>query len=204
MRRPPRNSKTSSPARKLRTMAAPMNAIDASFDAFDGAQREALLTTFHAFEKALPGGEVVIAWGMPSIKVGTTALVSVWGFNAHNSIFPGPEVISRLAHKLVNHTVTKGTVHFEKDAPLSNSLVKAFAQAGIESINQRYPKKDGTFLEYYDNGYLKQKGSYRDGQMHGKWEWRRRDGSLMRTGQFRLGEKTGQWCTYDRTGRLVD
>jgi len=179
-------------------MATPMNAVDASFDAFDGAQREALLATFHAFEKALPGGEVVIAWGMPSIKVGTAAVVSLWGFNNHNSIFPGPDAISRVADILVNYTVTKGTVHFDCDKPLSAAMVKAFSQAGIDSINARYPKKDGTFLEFYDNGYRKQQGKYRNGAMHGKWSWWRRDGSLMRTGSFREGEKTGEWVTYGR------
>ena len=184
-------------------MAAPMNAVDASFDAFSGSQRDALLRTFHAFEKALPGGDVVIAWGMPSIKVGSTAVVSVWGFNAHNSIFPGPDASSRVADKLTGYTVTKGTVHFDKDAPLSPALVKAFAQAAIDSINARYPKKDGTFLEFYDNGFPKQSGKYREGQMHGKWSWWRRDGSLMRTGSFREGEKTGEWVTYDRNSTPI-
>ena len=179
-------------------MATPMNAVDVSFDAFDGPQRQALLDTFRAFERALPGGEVVIAWGMPSIKVGTTAVVSLWGFNQHNSIFPGPDAIVRVADKLVNHTVTKGTVHFDKEKPLSVALVKAFAQAGVDSINARYPKKDGTFFEYYDTGYPKQQGKYRNGQRHGKWSWWRRDGSLMRTGSFREGEKTGEWVTYGR------
>jgi uncharacterized protein YdhG (YjbR/CyaY superfamily) len=179
-------------------MAAPMNAVDARFDAFSGTQREALLRTFQAFEKALPGGEVALAWGMPSIKVGGTSMVSVWGFTAHNSIFPGPDVISRLADTLVNRTVTKGTVHFEKDAPLPPRLVKAFAQAAIDSLNARYPKKDGTFVEYFDNGFTKQQGKYRNGQMHGKWSWWRRDGSLMRTGSFRDGETTGEWITYPR------
>ena len=184
-------------------MAAPMNAVDASFNAFSGSQRDALLRTFHAFEKALPGGEVVISWGMPSIKVGSAAVVSVWGFTAHNSIFPGPDAISRVADKLLGHTVTKGTVHFDKDAPLSPALVKAFAHAGIDSINARYPKKDGTFLEFYDNGFMKQQGKYRNGHMHGAWKWWRRDGSLMRTGSFREGEKTGEWVTYDRNSTPI-
>jgi uncharacterized protein YdhG (YjbR/CyaY superfamily) len=179
-------------------MATPMNAVDSSFDAFEGVQRQALLTTFRAFERALPGATSAISYGMPSIKIGTTPVVSVWGFNAHNSIFPGPDAIARVADKLVNHTVTKGTVHFDRDKPLSSALVKAFAKAGIDSLNARYPKKDGTFLEYYDNGYPKQQGKYRDGQMHGQWSWWRRDGSLMRTGSFREGEKTGEWVTYGR------
>ena len=172
-------------------------------DQFEGAQRLAVKKTLQGFIDALPGGDLVVTYGMPSIKVGGSHLISVWGFNGHNSIFPGPASISLLADKVLGYTVSKGTVQFDKDKALPASLINAFAKATIQSHNARFPKKDGTFLEYYDNGYLKQKGSYRDGQMQGKWQWYRKDGSLMRTGSFRLGEKTGEWATYSRDGSKV-
>lgn len=172
-------------------------------DQFEGAQRDAVKTTLQGFIDALPGGDLVVTYGMPSIKVGGSHLISVWGFKDHNSIFPGPSSIARLADKVVDYTVSKGTVQFDKEKPLPSSLIKAFAKATIASHNARFPKKDGTYFEYYDNGYLKQKGKYRDGQMHGKWEWYRRDGSLMRTGAFNKGEQTGEWATYTRDGKKV-
>lgn len=57
--------------------------------------------------------------------------------------------------------------------------------------------------EFYDNGRLKAKGRMRNGDLHGAWQWWRRDGSLMRTGSFRDGVRVGQWVTYDRTGAVV-
>jgi antitoxin component YwqK of YwqJK toxin-antitoxin module len=55
----------------------------------------------------------------------------------------------------------------------------------------------------YDNGLPRFKGEYLDGEMHGYWEFYRKDGSLMRTGHFDNGVQTGTWKTYDRAGKLV-
>ncbi len=57
--------------------------------------------------------------------------------------------------------------------------------------------------ELYDNGTIKLRGSHLDGEMHGDWEFFRRDGSLMRSGSFDRGRQVGVWKTYDRTGSVV-
>jgi len=53
-------------------------------------------------------------------------------------------------------------------------------------------------MEFYDNGYLKAKGKYREGEMHGQWEFYRRDGSIMRSGELQHGSPVGEWTTYPR------
>ena len=58
-------------------------------------------------------------------------------------------------------------------------------------------------IAYYANGFVKFKGFYQDGEMHGSWEWFRMDGSAMRTGEFDGGKQVGVWRTFDRSGRLV-
>jgi antitoxin component YwqK of YwqJK toxin-antitoxin module len=55
----------------------------------------------------------------------------------------------------------------------------------------------------YDNGLPRFKGKYLDGEMHGEWEFYRKDGSLMRSGSFNRGAQTGVWKTFDRSGKLV-
>ena len=57
---------------------------------------------------------------------------------------------------------------------------------------------DGPEVEYYDNGNVKSRGGYLDGEMHGTWEFFRRDGSTMRTGAFERGKQVGIWRSYDR------
>jgi uncharacterized protein YdhG (YjbR/CyaY superfamily) len=166
------------------------------------SQSDALVSTFRAFQQALPGGKAVLSWSMPSIALGKTPALSLEGFARHNSVFPGPGVIARLGDALTGYTVTKGTIHCDRDRPMARALVKAIARAAVESINDRYPKSDGTFLEFYDNGWLKQQGKYREGEMHGEWSWYRRDGSLMRRGRFERGVQRGVWQTFVREGGL--
>jgi antitoxin component YwqK of YwqJK toxin-antitoxin module len=55
----------------------------------------------------------------------------------------------------------------------------------------------------YDDGSPKHRGFRLEGAMHGKWEFYRRDGSLMRAGEFEQGDQVGTWRTYDRSGQVV-
>jgi antitoxin component YwqK of YwqJK toxin-antitoxin module len=58
-------------------------------------------------------------------------------------------------------------------------------------------------VAHYDNGVVRYRGFQLDGQMHGAWEFLRRDGSLMRAGAFERGRQVGIWRTYDRSGAVV-
>lgn len=59
-------------------------------------------------------------------------------------------------------------------------------------------KPDGPEVVYFDNGNVKHRGGYLDGEMHGTWEFFRRDGSTLRTGAFERGRQVGIWRSYDR------
>jgi antitoxin component YwqK of YwqJK toxin-antitoxin module len=56
---------------------------------------------------------------------------------------------------------------------------------------------------FYETGLPRFKGEYLDAEMHGSWEFYRKDGSLMRTGEFDKGKQVGTWRTFDRAGALV-
>ncbi len=56
---------------------------------------------------------------------------------------------------------------------------------------------------FYENGLPRFKGEYRGGEMHGPWEFFRKDGSLMQSGEFNHGIQIGIWRTFDRAGKLV-
>lgn len=58
-------------------------------------------------------------------------------------------------------------------------------------------------IAYYDDGGIRYRGFQLDGEMHGTWEFLRKDGSLMRAGEFKRGRQVGVWRTYDRSGRVV-
>ena len=57
-------------------------------------------------------------------------------------------------------------------------------------------------VTYHKNGSVWAKGQTLDGEMHGYWEWFRKDGSKLRSGYFENGEQVGEWTTYDRKGEV--
>ena len=56
---------------------------------------------------------------------------------------------------------------------------------------------------HYGDGSIQSTGSLLDGEMHGAWEFLRKDGSVMRSGAFDRGRQIGTWRTFDRSGHLV-
>jgi antitoxin component YwqK of YwqJK toxin-antitoxin module len=52
----------------------------------------------------------------------------------------------------------------------------------------------------YDNGLPRYEGEHLNGEMHGYWEFFRKDGTLMRSGTFNKGIQVGIWTTYDQQG----
>ena len=158
-----------------------MVAMTGDFSVFEPRQRGALTSTFAAFRRHLPAGVVEIAWGMPSIKVDGSAVISLWGFQRHNSVFPGPGVIAQLQPRLDDYTVTKGTIHFDRDNPLPGDLTADIARVCIEMVNAKYPKKDGRFRRYYPSGQIAESGRIRDGQRVGVWTVNLEDGQSRTT-----------------------
>jgi antitoxin component YwqK of YwqJK toxin-antitoxin module len=55
----------------------------------------------------------------------------------------------------------------------------------------------------YDNGVVRYRGFRLDGEMHGEWEFLRKDGSTLRTGAFHRGKQVGVWRTFNRSGEVV-
>jgi antitoxin component YwqK of YwqJK toxin-antitoxin module len=58
-------------------------------------------------------------------------------------------------------------------------------------------------VAFYDTGAVRYRGFQLDGQMHGEWEFLRKDGSVMRAGTFERGVQVGVWRTFDRHGNVV-
>lgn len=55
----------------------------------------------------------------------------------------------------------------------------------------------------YASGAIQWQGFKLDGEMHGAWEFYRKDGSAMRAGTFDRGQQVGIWRTFDPSGSLV-
>ena len=68
-------------------------------------------------------------------------------------------------------------------------MLKQMVRMSIDSINASFPRKSGESKEFYPNGRLKASGKIKNGELHGTWQWFRKDGSLLRTETYKNGSR---------------
>ncbi|HEU4496655.1 MAG TPA: membrane-binding protein [Flavobacterium sp.] len=64
-----------------------------------------------------------------------------------------------------------------------------------QKSNHKYEVVDNTVKAtyFYENGIIKQEGSYKDGKLHGKWISYDENGNKRSLGEYANGIKTGKW-----------
>ena len=55
---------------------------------------------------------------------------------------------------------------------------------------------------YHKDGSIWARGSMLGDNMHGYWEWFRKDGTKMRSGHFEKEKQVDEWITYDKKGKV--
>ena len=80
----------------------------------------------------------------------------------------------------------------------------AFLMSGVilaqnEEIKPKFEKQGelikGTF--YYEDGSVRQEGTYKDGKLHGEWISYDQTGKKTAIAQYAFGTKDGQWFFWD-------
>ena len=107
-----------------------MTAIDTYMDNLDAPQRAELERVRKIAKLIAPEAQEVISYGMPVLQVHGKYLVGFAAFKDHMSIFPGAEAVEKLTPKLGDHKLSRGTIQFTLDKPLSEAIIK-------EAINIR-------------------------------------------------------------------
>ena len=180
------------------------NPVDAYLARTPQPQRKTLSALRQTLRRLLPRAEEALAYGMPCFKVEGKGVAGFAAFKAHCSYFPmSGSVVGALEKDLARYAVSKGGVQFAAEKPLPPALVKKLVKVRLEELSSPPANGTGPALSYYDNGVLASRGRFRDGKMHGKWGFFRRDGSVMRTGEFKDGAQSGLWATWDKSGRKV-
>ncbi|MCM4155198.1 nicotinic acid mononucleotide adenyltransferase [Gramella sp. AN32] len=80
------------------------------------------------------------------------------------------------------------------------ALAALFVVGGTAFAQEKSPKpefeKQGDLIKgtyYYDDGSVKQEGTYKDGKLHGEWVSFDENGEKVALGQYNQGEKDGKW-----------
>jgi len=77
-----------------------------------------------------PEATETISYGIPAFKY-KGPLVWFAAFSNHCSLFPGSSVIEAFKNELKGFSISKGTIHFPVDRPLSTALVKKLVKARV-------------------------------------------------------------------------
>ena len=177
--------------------------ITSRLKSFPHEQSRALLKVREEISKLLPGATEEIKYGIPTWIIEGIGVIGIDGFKKHNSVFPyGGNLGSELKAALSKFETTKGSIHFAQDKEFPKALLKKIIARKIEIINESFPNSKGKVFEFYTNGFLKARGSMKAGELHGYWEWFRKDGTIMRSGNFKSGQNVGEWITYDSSGKV--
>ena len=79
-------------------------------------------------------------------------------------------------------------------------LVAAFLAGGVAMAQESTPKpvfeKEGDLIKgtfYYEDGSVRQEGTYKDGRLHGEWVSYDQNGGKTAIANYENGKKSGKW-----------
>jgi uncharacterized protein YdhG (YjbR/CyaY superfamily) len=183
-------------------IVAKLGLVDGKLNTLSEPQRTVMLKLAGTIRELIPGATECISYNLPAFEVEGGVICGIEGYKKHNSYFPfSGSVLTQLSDELASYEMTQGSLHFALDKPLPKGLLKKLIRVRLDQIEEKSRKGTGPALTYYDNAVLQSKGKFRKGELHGPWQWWRKDGTLMRSGEFKSGVQVGTWWTYDQQGR---
>lgn len=176
-------------------------AVDTYLAGLDEPQRTTLMTLRATLSKVLPRAGEAMKYAMPAVVLDGKGIAGYAGFKDHCGYFPmSSEVLVAAGDAVADYPTSKGGLRFPVDRPLPTALVRRLVRLRLAEISA---VQDGVRRAYFPDGQLKAVGRMKDGELHGRWEWFRRDGTRSRSGAFDRGRQVGTWSTWDRDGNLV-
>ncbi|MGA9588508.1 MAG: nicotinic acid mononucleotide adenyltransferase [Salegentibacter sp.] len=76
------------------------------------------------------------------------------------------------------------------------ALIFSGAMMAQENEHQPVFEKQGNLIKatfYYEDGSIRQEGTYKDGKLHGEWISYDQEGNKNAIAEYTNGEKTGKW-----------
>lgn len=175
--------------------------VDAYLAKLPARQRGTLDIVRDRIRSILPHASEGMKYGMPMFSLNSKGIAGYAGFKQHCGYYPySSAVLGAAGRAVASYAVSKGGLQFPTDKPLPLALLRRLVKlrmAELAAVTR------GPRFDYYDDGQLKAAGPMKNGLLHGRWKWFRRDGSLLRTGQFSLGRQVGTWQTFDARGALA-
>lgn len=103
--------------------------------------RRALEQLRQTISDLVPDATELISYQIPTFKLNNRMLASYAGFQKHCSFFPGAGPIAAHEKELKSFVISKGTIRFTPEKPLSASLVKKLIKTKIKLDTERRAKR---------------------------------------------------------------
>jgi uncharacterized protein YdhG (YjbR/CyaY superfamily) len=109
--------------------------IDRYLMQLEEPKRTTLQKLREAILRAAPDAEECISYGLPAFRVNGKVIAGFAAFKNHLSYLPhSGSVLDALSDQLAGYTMTKGSLHFPADQPLSDRLVKKLVTVRLKQI----------------------------------------------------------------------
>jgi uncharacterized protein YdhG (YjbR/CyaY superfamily) len=118
--------------------------VDQYFRSLPKESRAALDGLRKVIQAIVPNAIETISYGVPTFKLNNRMLVSYAGFKNHCSFFPGAGPIETHKDELKNFPISKGTIRFTPDRPLSPALVKKLLKTRIRLNEEQTKSRAGS------------------------------------------------------------
>lgn len=115
-------------------MTNPSN-TDEYLESLSPGQKTTLERVRKAIQATAPDAVESISYGMPAFKYKKKPLIYFGAFKDHLSIFPTAEPAAALRDKLKDFKMSKGTVQFTVEKPLSDGLIRELVQFRMAIID---------------------------------------------------------------------
>ena len=113
-----------------------MSAIDTYLKNIPVGQRAELERIRVIIKKAVPDAEECISYGMPAFKYKKKYLIGYAAFTHHMSLFPAANPVAVMKDKLQDFKLSKGTIQFTLDHPISDSIIQELVAIRIRDIER--------------------------------------------------------------------
>lgn len=98
--------------------------VDEYLRGVEEPKRSVLQTLRRTILEIVPEAEQMISYGVPAFRVNGEVVAGFAAFKTHLSYLPfSGSVLGQLADQLDGYTMTKGSLHFPVDRPMSTALV---------------------------------------------------------------------------------
>ncbi len=112
-----------------------MSDVDDYLAKIEPAQRKELERVRKIVKQAVPDANEVITYGIPGFKYKGKYLLAYAGFKNHMSVFPGAAATASTMSKLKGYKLSKGTVQFTLDKPLSEDIIIEMVETRLRAIS---------------------------------------------------------------------